>query len=391
MACSAAPPCMEPWHLPHGCLVADTRSCGDDELRELRCSTPRSPPRSCAAISEALAASGLAVSTVEASPTAASPRRADEALRANLRAALGAIDHAALGSADEAEARELLVELLAADVPAQLLGRLGSLGFESRKDAMWLFKVMLDLAPQLGVGNQLVEYVSGNQKLCQLLIEGCGRPELALHHELALRACVRHPELEALLLKAHAPQRLLDLAGAAPGNFYASSEALACLRELLLPAATRGGAAAEYVEAHFSEFFQGFHGLLITADYAMQRQSLKLLGEMLLDPTFTRVMQAYVREDGFLRIHMDLLRDSSSSIRLGAFHVFKIFVANPFKTPRVLQILCKNRRRLLCLLAGFSVIRENDDDFVQDHSSVVLALESLTPLKTESGSPCASL
>ena len=40
---------------------------------------------------------------------------------------------------------------------------------------------------------------------------------------------------------------------------------------------------------------------------------------------------------------MTLLRDSSSSIQYEAFHVFKIFVANPHKDERVLDVLLRNQ------------------------------------------------
>ena len=43
----------------------------------------------------------------------------------------------------------------------------------------------------------------------------------------------------------------------------------------------------------------------------------------------------YVASVEFLKIHMDFLRSKSKAIRQDAFHVFKVFAANPKKAPKV--------------------------------------------------------
>ena len=43
-----------------------------------------------------------------------------------------------------------------------------------------------------------------------------------------------------------------------------------------------------------------------------------------------------------------------------AFHVFKVFVANPNKSPQVLSILLKNREKLAGYLANFQNDREDE-------------------------------
>ena len=50
---------------------------------------------------------------------------------------------------------------------------------------------------------------------------------------------------------------------------------------------------------------------------------------------------------------MTLLRDSSSSIQYEAFHVFKIFAANPNKTPEIVEILLRNQEKLCSFLPNF--------------------------------------
>ncbi|CAK0895933.1 unnamed protein product, partial [Prorocentrum cordatum] len=135
--------------------------------------------------------------------------------------------------------------------------------------------------------------------------------------------------------------------------------------------------SAKFVEEHFREFFRDYNGLLESEDYVTQRQALKLLSEMLLDRTFMRVMLSYIGDETYLQIHMNLLRADSKAIQFEAFHVFKIFVANPYKPPKVCHILYKNKD-------GWSSSsrrcgRAGRFRFAQDKSTVIGKLQSLEP------------
>ena len=59
-----------------------------------------------------------------------------------------------------------------------------------------------------------------------------------------------------------------------------------------------------------------------------KRQSLKLLGEILLDRANFNVMTKYIANEANLKMMMNLLRDKSKNIQFEAFHVFK--VGSPF-------------------------------------------------------------
>ena len=50
---------------------------------------------------------------------------------------------------------------------------------------------------------------------------------------------------------------------------------------------------------------------------------------------------------------MTLLRDKSRSIQFEAFHVFKVFVANPKKTQPIMDILIRNKDKLIVFLNNF--------------------------------------
>lgn len=54
-----------------------------------------------------------------------------------------------------------------------------------------------------------------------------------------------------------------------------------------------------------------------------------------------------------LKMMMTLLRNKSPNIQFEAFHVFKVFVANPKKPDDITLILINNRDKLIAFLKNF--------------------------------------
>jgi calcium binding protein 39 len=73
-----------------------------------------------------------------------------------------------------------------------------------------------------------------------------------------------------------------------------------------------------------SQFFASFTTLIISKNYVTKRQSLKLLGEILLDRANFNVMTRYIADELNLKMMMNLLKDKSKNIQFEAFHVFKV-------------------------------------------------------------------
>jgi calcium binding protein 39 len=78
-------------------------------------------------------------------------------------------------------------------------------------------------------------------------------------------------------------------------------------------------------------FFTKYNTMLIQSDsYVTKRQSIKLLGEILLDRANYNVMTQYVDSGDHLKIIMRLLRDDRKMINYEGFHVFKVrYPENP--------------------------------------------------------------
>ena len=74
---------------------------------------------------------------------------------------------------------------------------------------------------------------------------------------------------------------------------------------------------------------------------------------------------------------MKLLRDERKMIQYEAFHVFKVFVANPKKSKDVKKILLKNREKLLRFLPRFLEDRTEDDQFTDEKSYLLRQIDEL--------------
>ncbi|KAF8511449.1 Mo25-like protein [Gautieria morchelliformis] len=88
-------------------------------------------------------------------------------------------------------------------------------------------------------------------------------------------------------------------------------------------------------------------------NYVTKRSSLKLLGEILLDQANFNVMTRYISNEANLKMMINLFWDKSCNIQFEAFHVFKVFVANPKKPPQIDSTLRRNKDKLLAFLKGF--------------------------------------
>lgn len=83
---------------------------------------------------------------------------------------------------------------------------------------------------------------------------------------------------------------------------------------------------ARYLATNFDLFFSRYHKVLVQSDsYVTKRQSIKLLGEILLDRANYNVMTQYVDSGEHLKLCMNLLRDDRKMVQYEGFHVFKVF------------------------------------------------------------------
>ncbi|RMZ76426.1 hypothetical protein DV737_g4808, partial [Chaetothyriales sp. CBS 132003] len=160
------------------------------------------------------------------------------------------------------------------------------------------------------------------------------------------------------------------------GSFEVSADAFTTFREILTK---HKNLVSQYLATNYDMFFSQYYNpiLLLSQSYVTKRQSIKLLGELLLDRSNYVVMTQYVASGENLKLTMSLLKDDRKMVQYEAFHVFKVFVANPNKSDEVRRILVKNRERLLRFLPGFLEGRTDDDQFLDEKSFLLRQIELL--------------
>jgi calcium binding protein 39 len=135
-----------------------------------------------------------------------------------------------------------------------------------------------------------------------------------------------------------------------------------------------------FLHVNFELFFDKYNHVLVQSNsYVTKRQSIKLLGEILLDRSNYNVMTAYVDRGEHLKICMNLLRDDRKMVQYEGFHVFKVFVANPNKSVPVQKILIMNRDKLLTFLSQFLEDRTDDEQFIDEREFLIKQIRNMPP------------
>ncbi|KAF2088503.1 conidiophore development protein hymA [Saccharata proteae CBS 121410] len=281
------------------------------------------------------------------------------------------------------------------DLLLHLAQNIHKLPFESRKDTQIIISNAFRYrAPGNETGEPpAMHYVLSNRpEIITELCYGYERRESAMACGGVLREALKHDAVAAVILYDEPEKRgkdtLANIDTGVPstgqgvfwkffewidrGAFEACADAFNTFRHKPL--------VSEYLQTNFDLFFRTYNEVLVQSDsYVTKRQSIKLLGELLLDRANYNVMTKYVSSGEHLKIIMKLLRDDRRMINYEGFHVFKVFVANPNKSLAVQKILINNRERLLRFLPTFLDDRTEDDQFTDEKSFLIRQIELLPP------------
>merc|ERR1712126_131108 len=136
---------------------------------------------------------------------------------------------------------------------------------------------------------------------------------------------------------------------------------------------------ATFLEENFEKFFDFYHKFLSSSNYVTKRESVKFLGEILLKRNNFSVMEKYVLITDYLKLIMNIFREDSKQIQFEAFHVFKIFVANPNKSKQISNTLFRNKVKLIDYLSKLGNERyENDSPFQEEKQFIIDKIEETT-------------
>lgn len=289
------------------------------------------------------------------------------------------------------------------DLMPRLIENIILLPFESRKHVTAIFTYLLvcglegsDAELYRPIMDSFLAYIHSHfERLMDAIINGQdisqhGASDVGLHFGTIYRSILRHP----LLYKetVGTTKRLeryvfpfLDIYAHVP-NFDISSDAMESLRIVF----TAGGGtvieetavqkmaeiAADFLERDYEDIWnKRFNPKLLSdeASYMTRRVALQILSSVLLTRANYNVMVKYVASRSNLILAMQLLRDTSPHITLDAFHVFKVFVANPNKPPEIVKILKDNKVKLCRYLKTLHEDKEESDQQFRDEKALIIA------------------
>jgi len=265
---------------------------------------------------------------------------------------------------------QLAQETYNTDLLLSLVLNISRLDFEARKDVAQIFNNLL--RRQIGSRWPTVEYLAGaKHEVIFATLKGYDNEDVALNTGMILKEMLRHEPLAEILLYSNEffsfPHFIEDT------TFGVSCDAFANLKETLT---RHKPMVAEYLEKNYDRFFGMYSTLINSTNYVTKRQSLKLLGEILLDRANFNVMTRYIANEANLKLIMNLLKDKSKNIQFEAFHVFKVFVANPKKPPQIEAILRRNKDKLLNFLKSFHNDKE-DEQFSDEKQFLIVQIQGL--------------
>jgi len=258
-----------------------------------------------------------------------------------------------------------------------LLRNLHRIDFEGKKDTAQIFNNIL--RRQIGTRTPTVEYICTAPEILFTLCRGYEQQEIALNCGTMLRECIRYEALAKIILNSEHFMNFFKYIEAP--NFDIASDGFSTFKDLL----TRHKVlAAEFLDANYDMIFSPYQQLLNSDNYVTKRQSLKLLGELLLDRHNFSVMTKYISNPDNLKLMMKMLKEKARNIQFEAFHVFKVFVANPNKPKPILDILLRNQDKLVDFLNKFHTDRTEDEQFNDEKAYLIKQIKELkeTPSST---------
>jgi len=253
-----------------------------------------------------------------------------------------------------------------------LIQGLQKIDFEGKKDVAQVFNNIL--RRQIGTRLPTVEYICTKPEILFTLMRGYETQEIALNCGTMLRECARYEALAKIMLYSEDFFNFFKYVEVS--TFDIASDAFSTFKELLTK---HKMLCADFLENNYDKVFSHYQGLLNSENYVTRRQSLKLLGELLLDRHNFTVMTRYISNPDNLKLMMNMLKEKSRNIQFEAFHVFKVFVANPNKPKPILDILLRNKDKLVDFLTKFHTDRSEDEQFNDEKAYLIKQIKELKP------------
>ncbi len=88
-------------------------------------------------------------------------------------------------------------------------------------------------------------------------------------------------------------------------------------------------------------------------------------------------MKRYINKKENMQLIMNSLIDKRRNIQFEAFHVFKLFIANPNKEQPIKEIIRANNKKLIQFLKTFQEDRTEDTQFLEEKELLITKIMDL--------------
>ena len=264
--------------------------------------------------------------------------------------------------------------------------RINDIGKELRRVVSNVWNLLLKLQHPKTKQFTMVDYLTSHTGCIGTLFAAYGATsDSTINIGVMLRDSLKSPAIEQYVFQHGLIYQLFTVIESS--NFDISADAFQTLREALTNQKDLG---SKWLRDNYDCFFSRYSKLLDASSedsYVTVRQGLNLLSSIILDRGFMKLMLRCVEDETLLKNVLMLLSHKSRVIELEAFHVLKVFVANPNKKPKIAKILSKNSARIIKLLDRIEEGRPDDKEFLLDKRAVVAKLEVVPDSASEGDGP----
>lgn len=264
----------------------------------------------------------------------------------------------------------LAQEVYSSDVLIPLIKNLHILEFDSRKDVIVIFTTLL--RRQIGNRSPTVDYLTTRPTIFDTLITWSNSADLGITANAILRDCLKYDELARIIINSPLFWSYLDYVDS--DHFETASDAFTTVHELFSSHST---IVADFLARNSNQFATKMNSLMCSSNYVTKRQSIKIMSQVLRERSNYQFMTEYISIPEHLKQVMILLRDKSKNVQYEAFQIFKVIVANPKKPKPIIDILTKNKYKLVQFLTNFHSEKKDDENFKEEKAFIIKQISSL--------------
>lgn len=299
--------------------------------------------------------------------------------------------HFLLKETDPVPTQEALDELYywiyQSDLFFTLLHSFRNLDFEARKDVAMIYCICLSRSkdnkfPTVDYLLTKPKFVSMLLKTSEVCITRPGGSDIFLTASGMILETIKQEQLCRLIIRDQQIWKFFDFTRL--GSFEISSSSLQVLTELFTTHPKLVSVEFFSNEDNMNQFIDRINKLMAHGNYVTKRQSVKLLGTLIFNRVNKNLMTTYINNSDNVKLVMILLSDRSKNLQLESFNIFKVVVANPRKSKPVLDVLVKNRDKLLNFLEQFGTDNK-DSTFLDEKEFIVEQIEALPRIVPASG------